>query len=406
MIERAAKILEEPACDHCLGRQFATLLSGYSNDERGAALRKAVAMAIDSGELGHDKIDPSNFHAFRFRTNKNFHAAVEKECAVCGGFFKNIDKTVDKIVKKVEGVEFNTFLVGTTPSKALLENEEKLWERVGIEYCEPLKAETNREVGKLLEKRFHKKADLKKPEMSIIINLEDDRISAKINPLYIFGYYKKLVRGIPQCRWGTPGHYKTSVEQIAAKPIMKMTGGEDHRFHGAGREDIDALCLDWRAFVLEIISPKKRTIDLKLAEKLVKKTRKVEISGLKISDMDTVRKIKAATNDKTYSMLVLLDKPVKKSDLPKLGKLKGEIKQQTPERVLHRRADLMRKREVKAISWKYLGPKKLEIKVKGTAGLYVKELMNGDKGRTAPSLSEILGVGAKVKELDVIKIDK
>ncbi|MEM5804899.1 MAG: tRNA pseudouridine(54/55) synthase Pus10 [Candidatus Aenigmatarchaeota archaeon] len=406
MIERVAKILEEPVCDHCLGRQFSQLLSGYSNGERGAALRKAIAMAIDSGELGHEKIDPSNFHGFRFRMAKDFRPAEAKECAVCSGFFQNIGKIAEKIAKKVEGLEFRTFLVGTTPSKALLEKEEKLWERIGIEYCEPFKAESNREIGKLLERRLRRRAELKKPDVSIIINLEDDRISVKPNPLYIFGYYKKLVRGMPQCMWGTPGKYRTSVEQIIAKPVMKMTRGMEHKFHGAGREDIDALCLDWRGFVLEIVSPKKRSIDLGAVERAVNKTGKVEVKGLKISDMETVRRIKAAANDKTYRLLVLLDKPVKKGDLSKLSKLKGEIMQQTPERVLHRRADLTRKRVVKAISWKQLGPKKIEVIVKGTAGLYVKELVSGDRGRTRPSVAEILGVPAKVKYLDVIEIGK
>ena len=65
MLERAAKVLEEPVCDHCLGRQFAQLLSGYANNERGRILRKAIAVAIDSSSI-EAKINPSNFHDFRF----------------------------------------------------------------------------------------------------------------------------------------------------------------------------------------------------------------------------------------------------------------------------------------------------------------------------------------------------
>jgi tRNA pseudouridine synthase 10 len=67
---------------------------------------------------------------------------------------------------------------------------------------------------------------------------------------------------------------------------------------------------------------------------------------------------------------------------------------------------LSRKREVLSISWKRKGPKKIELIVKGSAGLYIKELVSGDNGRTKPSVSEILGVPAKVKELDVIRIGK
>ena len=44
------------------------------------------------------------------------------------------------------------------------------------------------------------------------------------------------------------------------------------------------------------------------------------------------------------------------------------------------------------------------IRVHCGGGLYVKELISGDAGRTKPSLSELLGVGVQVVELDVIEI--
>ena len=44
-----------------------------------------------------------------------------------------------------------------------------------------------------------------------------------------------------------------------------------------------------------------------------------------------------------------------------------------------------------------------EFEIKGEAGLYVKELVTGDDGRTQPSISSLVGE-ASVKQLDVIKI--
>ena len=38
-------------------------------------------------------------------------------------------------------------------------------------------------------------------------------------------------------------------------------------------------------------------------------------------------------------------------------------------------------------------------------GLYVKELISGDEGRTNPSLSGLLGIPALVEDLDVINVD-
>jgi tRNA pseudouridine synthase 10 len=44
------------------------------------------------------------------------------------------------------------------------------------------------------------------------------------------------------------------------------------------------------------------------------------------------------------------------------------------------------------------------MKVDCQGGLYVKELVSGDEGRTSPSLTGILGVRALVEELDVIDV--
>jgi tRNA pseudouridine synthase 10 len=407
VVERAAKVLEKNCCDHCLGRQFSQLLSGHTNESRGRCLRSVIATEIDAGKA-FEKVNPNNFAGFTFRQNKDFEklAKEKRVCDVCNGLFDNLDNLAKKVAKKLKPIDFSTFLVGTKPSRDILEREEALWTIAGIDYCEPLRAELNREVGKRVEKLIGKHVDLKKPDITVILDLEGNKIQININPLFIFGYYKKVKRGFPQCRWGTPGHYKTSVEEEVGRPLLKLAAAKDHKFHGAGREDIDALCLDWRAFVIEAERPKNRHIDLKKLAKLVAKGRKVQISNLKYCDMEAVRRIKAARPDKTYRALVVLEKPVKPAALKKLNALKGHINQQTPERVLHRRADLSRKREVLAISWKRKNAKQFDLIVKGSAGLYIKELVSGDNGRTKPSVSEILGVPAKVKELDVIKIGR
>src|SRR3989338_1121127 len=200
MIEQAEKILKQNICDNCLGRQFGQLLSGYSNAERGAAIRKAVAMEIDSGK--HLDVDPNNFYHFKFRRNEEF-ARIQKTkntCELCNGAFEDIEKYAKAVEKKLRNHEFNNFLVGCRPSKELRQKEEELWERVGIEHCEPLKVELNREIGKRVEKLTGKKAEFKNPETVVMLDLEDKKIKLQINSLYISGYYQKLVRGIPQSR--------------------------------------------------------------------------------------------------------------------------------------------------------------------------------------------------------------
>ena len=393
-------------CDHCLGRQFAQLLEGYSNDERGRLLRKVFLMSADAQR----KIDID-----RANITEQFHSETLKKtikpskkhakCIVCGGLFENLDKWIGKIRKALGGIEFDTFLIGTKLNADLIGREEWLWEKVGIDYCEPIKAEINREIGKRIEKELGKKADLKSPDVNIIINFSTGRVKVEKNPLFIYGEYQKLRRGIPQTIWPS-GKYKTSVQQIIAKPVMSATRGEWHKFHGAGREDIDARCLGWRPFVLEITEPKKRHIDLDTLEKKINKSKSVRVRHLRFSSIDEVRQLKSAKPVKTYAALVKTNKDITRKDLKKLNNLVGEIRQWTPLRVSHRRSNRCRKRKVLSLKVRYINKRTFLLTVRTEAGTYIKELISGDSGRTKPSVAEILGVQCVCKQLDVTKIDK
>ncbi len=46
-----------------------------------------------------------------------------------------------------------------------------------------------------------------------------------------------------------------------------------------------------------------------------------------------------------------------------------------------------------------------EIVLRCQGGLYIKELISGDGGRTKPSVSDILGVPATCVELDVLNVE-
>ncbi len=398
ILEKTLKILQQPVCDHCLGRQFGKLLSGYDNEERGRMLRAMAAMSIDE-ENSVINADTSNFLGFKFHNLEIKETLKRKKCSVCSDLFGSLDKWAGKVANKSRKYSFDTFLVGTKLSSEMVNREEDLWERVGIDYCEPLKAETNREVGKAVEKKLSKKFSLR-PDVNFILDMENGSVDVLVNPIFIYGEYQKLVRGIPQTRWPS-GKYKTSVEQIIAKPFMKATKGKGHKLHGQGREDIDARCLAWRPFVLEILEPRTRKLDLKKLAKKIEK--KVRARKLRLSGIGEVREIKEAKADKTYRAMVLCSKPVSRSDLKRLSSL-SQINQRTPQRVLHRRADKYRKRKVIKIKTKFINSRKFSLIVRGEAGLYIKELVSGDNGRTKPSISEILNNECSCRDLDVITI--
>ena len=80
------------------------------------------------------------------------------------------------------------------------------------------------------------------------------------------------------------------------------------------------------------------------------------------------------------------------------------IKQRTPVRVLHRRTDMTREKYIYEVNVKKLSPRKAEMKIRCQGGLYVKELVTGDEGRTVPNVSEILDNKAKPMKLDVLSV--
>lgn len=395
--QKLEKILQKPVCDNCLGRQFAKLLSGLSNEQRGKIIRQYAAFLLDAGEID---VDSSNFYDIKFY-NRKIKPNKPKKCYLCGNLFSELKKKAKQIEKKLRKYEYKTFLIGSRPKANLLKKEEELWEKIGIDYCEPLRGEINRELGKLVEKLTKKHMDYK-PDITVFVDFNKNDIQLHIRSLYIYGKYQKLKRGIPQTKWKNK-IFKTSVQEEIAKPILKATKSKESKFHGSGREDIDARCLGWRPFVIEILNPVKRKINLKEIQRQINKSKKVQVKELKFVEKLIVRDIKSATNDKTYRIIVTFEKPIE--NLKQVKKLKNTvILQQTPKRVLRRRVDKLRKRKVLDIKYKILSKKKVEFIITSQAGLYVKELVTGDDSRTQPNISDIIDNKVKKMELDVIKI--
>jgi tRNA pseudouridine synthase 10 len=257
--EKLIKLLEEDyVCNRCLGRQFAQLLSGYTNEQRGEILRTYLAMLIDSGEKIN--VDKSNLHGIKFHL-KNIKPGKPKKCSVCGDLFPELKKKAKKIVKKLEKYEFDSFLIGSRPPDKLLRKEQRLWEKVGIEWCETIKSEINRVLGKEVEDITGKKMKRRLPDITVLYDLNTDEVKLNVRSIFIYGKYQKLVREMPQTTWKTR-IYPVSVQDIIAKPFIKQTKAEDNTLHGCGREDVDVKCLGWRPFVLELVNPKRRGVDL------------------------------------------------------------------------------------------------------------------------------------------------
>lgn len=381
----AVKILNSGyVCDSCLGRQFAKLLRGYSNQERGRIIRDFLAMEYEAKKI---KADPANFEK-------------GERCVVCEDILDNLPKFAEEILKKLKKMEFETFLVGVKMSDSLVMNEEALWEKMGMKYSEPIKSEINRELGKMIAEGAGKTADQEKPDILIIFDLEKRETEIFSNSLFVYGEYKKFARGLPQTK--SP-RYKQTVQDIIAKPFMKVTSASSHVLHALGREEKEARCLVWRPFILELKQPIKRKVDTERIKKEINMRKKIKVRGLRISDKKKVSLLKSKRPFKVYRVVVDFERKVDKAENVK--KLVGVIKQRTPKRILTSKPDKTKNKKVKSIKWKMINNKRYIFEIIAESGMYLKELVSGDSGRTSPSISKVLGNQAEVREFDLIGLE-
>jgi tRNA pseudouridine synthase 10 len=164
-----------------------------------------------------------------------------------------------------------------------------------------------------------------------------------------------------------------------------------------------------RPFVVEVSKPKKRFVDLKEIEAAVnsRAVGRVEVADLAFANKEVVRKLKKGENaQKEYALLAEFERELSDSDLRLIEeKFSGiTIKQQTPQRVMHRRADLIRERYIYKVKVKKVSLKRALLEIRCQGGLYVKELVSGDEGRTNPNVSDLLNNRAKTLKLDVLNV--
>ena len=390
--EQALKASERGLCAHCLGRLFAKVETGMSHPQRAERLGvPTVAVAA---------------------------------CSPCRGLFDEADALAKVVLDAFAPYEFTTYLVGSKLDPELVADEHELQKELGVETGEGMNSELNREVGKrIAAARPGVKVDFKDPQITALLDTRFDHVTLSFGGLFLFGRYRKFDRGIPQTYWpcrrcrgrgcedcGKTGKlYPTSVQELVEDPLKEATGATETAFHGAGREDIDARCLGTgRPFVIELKDPRRRTLDVAAMEREINARAggRVEVEGLRPAVKAEVPRVKEFHGRKTYRAKVRFGEAVTPESLKKaIASLRGcAIAQRTPARVEHRRADLVRERVAHDVQVEEHAGEVAVLTIVGDAGLYIKELVSGDEGRTEPSVAGLLGTSARVEELDVMAV--
>lgn len=395
-LDTARKIAERGLCDHCLGRMFGKLGTGMTNDYRGKLIREALE-------------------------EQGVNAPTEDFCPLCEDVFSMLGRFAEAAAEKINEVDSENFLIGTRVEPEVVEREKALKEEFALENSETIKAELNREIGKLALPMIHRPVEFKSPQVVALVDTRFADVTLDIAPVFIAGRYNKYSREIPQTIWpcrvchgkgcdhchGEGKMYPTSVQEIIGDIALEMADGQEHFFHGMGREDIDACMLgDGRPFVLEISQPRHRDIDLDELERRANKTDMAAFNSLKFVQREAVERYKAAASDKIYHVHVIAEGKVNKGAVINvaLSFKDVNIDQRTPRRVEHRRADLVRKRRIHWCKAEQISDDSFDLELETDSGTYVKEFVSGDEGRSVPSFSERLGVQCKVETLDVLAI--
>jgi tRNA pseudouridine synthase 10 len=398
-----AHVIKIGVCNHCLFR-----ISGFrsrgSGPDSGAAIREEALL----------------------RDRELQSKIIQDYCPLCENLFDDIENIVDRLFETLSDIDFSTMQFGIHLPKDLLQEEDRIRSKYGAPGSYHLKGAIVESIHERI-RELDKKVDFvkEKPDVMILVDGLTLRVDVDVRPIFLYGRYRKLSRGIPQTRWpcracrgralgcksceGTGLQYVDSVQDLIGEPIREALGAEDTSFHGMGREDIDVRCLgSGRPFVLEIKRPSRRKLPVEDLVEMVKRNapEKVEVDNLRWCTKKKIIEVKQSRSEKTY-MIRFRAEGLDDNEIAEQSilSLEGQvIDQETPKRVSHRRAAKTRRRKITSIDKVSFEGEEVEITLRCEAGTYIKELVHSDEGRTTPSVQSVLGKDCEVIRLDVLEI--
>ncbi|MEM1610785.1 MAG: tRNA pseudouridine(54/55) synthase Pus10 [Sulfolobales archaeon] len=419
LIEISRRILKSYSlCDRCLGRLYARLGYGWDNAERGSAVKTMLVMryhqAIEMGDAGAreeflemaPRIGVRASGLYRRLTGSDLSLVP---CSICGGSLDLfIEEAARKAMDLLRSWDISRFLVGVVVEEPVKSIEAEIIRASGSIYYEELKDEISREIGKRVEALGGFTADLRDPEATIVVRYPSGGIDIEVRSILIRARYWKKWRMISQSTILKNGNPKYFSVQEASKPLAELFRGSEVVVHAFGREDIDARMLGTgRGAVIEVRSPRRRRASLEEVQEALNRYRELvefKVEGWGRKGEVRINKRRSSIARKIYRILVLAEREVGEEEIRRLEKemRNRTIRQRTPTRALHRRKDIERIKHVYQVKCTKIADNLLECLVEASGGLYIKELVSGDDGRTKPSFAEILGTDVTCIELDVV----
>ncbi|KAG0241393.1 putative tRNA pseudouridine synthase Pus10 [Actinomortierella wolfii] len=350
-------------------------------------------------------------------------------------------------LKHTETADDHIFLSGIPESgfKLRFKREKKKQIRIGDGRPNIIAA-----LARVTDARFKEKGVV--PPKLVTSKPEIEAIDTQHESVYVGGRYLKFSRDVSQTPWtiGKTKLAELSVSETVAEPVKKAFRADDYKFVTAGREDANVRMLgSGRPFYIELINPHTTSLPEDMYSSLQSQINstipnKVQVRKLTWVTPEATKIIKEGeeTKTKSYSALCWVSQPVTQALLDRIntfgqqaGKEGFVVDQQTPIRVLQRRAQMIRKKTIYSLRAFAIDEKGqaittvaapssdadmsstdsmerddnqshfLVVHLHTEAGTYIKEFVHGDLGRNQPNLGAIAGCEADIMELDVLDVD-
>ncbi|RLG60348.1 hypothetical protein DRN86_02785 [Candidatus Geothermarchaeota archaeon] len=276
------KVVEENnLCLNCLGRLFAGLLSGLTNEERGRALVICLSMDL-LNKLLNGENDKNMRTLKKLAINYGFEPLIKflrergyrirerkRKCCICGDIFEKLGKITKKALDVLEDYEFDSFIVGVQVPLNVEVRDDAIKSKYHLSFSESIKNELSREIGKNIKMKTGKKFSTR-PDLVITINPYTTMVNILSKPVKYEGTivimerktkafarvcFKCKGKGCKECGFIGKKAGK-NVEYILGTALLRETGGKKWRFSirklGGGRI----------RFKIEVEQPKKRKINL------------------------------------------------------------------------------------------------------------------------------------------------
>ena len=319
-------------------------------------------------------------------------------------FKQNIFDIINNIFKNFQNEKYDLQII--TPA----DDNTKLKKYIELLTTPINKDDNNSDEIKKLKNDFNTIFTLGKLCNELSVNYKIEMV-----PFYICGNYIKLDREIGQTEYSKDGIKLslTSVDEELKKFLHKYFDNEPEEliFSAGGREDRDVRMLgSGRPFIYSVHNAKKHySLAFKEINKILNEnSKKVKVYNLMICDKKKYNQLKKSETEKIkiYTAFVWLQKKINEKIVNEINEVKNlKINQITPLRVLHKRSLKNREKLIYELKVRQIiNSHFMLLDIKSSAGTYIKEFVNGDLGRTAPSLCDIVKGDCDIIQLDVLDI--